>query len=105
MRRLLLPVLVLAFVVGLAACDDAAPETRSGVAPGADATAGDATAGDATAGDAAEPGAGCVCAAGRAGKPVWCEACDRGYVDGKEVSCPACVERGVKAAAKAAGAE
>ncbi|MDF1702595.1 MAG: hypothetical protein P1V36_15705 [Planctomycetota bacterium] len=44
----------------------------------------------------------CVCKAGKAGKPVWCEGCDKGYVDGKEVCCPSCVKKAVK---KAAGTE
>ncbi len=34
----------------------------------------------------------CACAKGKAGEPVWCESCKKGYVDGKEVCCPSCVE-------------
>jgi hypothetical protein len=36
--------------------------------------------------------AACACVKGKAGEPVWCESCKKGYVDGKEVCCPSCVE-------------
>jgi hypothetical protein len=41
----------------------------------------------------------CVCKAGKAGASVWCEACDKGYVDSKEVCCPSCVKSAIKKAA------
>lgn len=53
---------------------------------------------------AAEVGEGdaeaCRCKQGKAGEPVWCEKCDKGYVDGKEAHCKGCVAKAQKQAAK-----
>ena len=127
MRPILLPLLVLTLALGLAACGDAPATTDAGAAatgaPGATGSAGDAAAGDAAAAKAAgeagscceKAGEGaccqeeggkavCVCAAGKAGAPIWCEACKKGYVDGKEVCCPKCVQKAIDAAAAKAKA-
>lgn len=53
--------------------------------------AADAGAGDADA---------CLCKQGKAGEPVWCEKCDKGYVDGEEAHCKGCVAKAQKQAAK-----
>ena len=37
--------------------------------------------------------ADCVCAKGKAGDPVWCAKCDKGYVDGEPADCPNCVKK------------
>jgi hypothetical protein len=43
----------------------------------------------------------CVCAKGKAGEPVWCDACDKGYVDGKPAGCKGCVAEALKKRAQA----
>ncbi len=43
----------------------------------------------------------CVCAKGKAGEPVWCKACNVGYVDGKKAGCPGCVKNALKKLEKA----
>jgi hypothetical protein len=106
----------LAFGAGtvlVAGCDDAG--ARSEGPPTAEPTAGADTpcAAGAGKGDGetcknkdcpCKPGQGdgesskvdCVCARGKAGEPVWCKACNVGYVDGKRAGCPGCVEKALK---------
>lgn len=44
---------------------------------------------------------GCVCAQGKAGEPVWCDVCDKGYVDGKPAGCKGCVAEAKQGRVKA----
>lgn len=77
MRTLLLTAFL---IVPLAACGGPSEPTKSSQPTGA-ATG---TVGDAPA---------CVCEQGKAGTPVWCEACNKGYVDGQPADCPLCVKK------------
>ncbi len=130
MRRYLLPLFALCLVFTLVGCDDApatpvAGDTESKPAvvegtpaltdaPAADGAAcckqdPDAKCADGECGESCDCKAAaaktaaakaCVCKAGKAGESVWCEACDKGYVDSKEVCCPSCVKSAIKKAAK-----
>lgn len=129
MPRTLLPLLLVMLALGLTACGDT-PATARDAGPGERGAEGatpatgpaglvrDDTvtkpwvaegagsccdkAGDGTTPDAATKAAACVCKAGKAGTPVWCASCEKGYVDGKEVCCPKCVQRAIDKAAAAA---
>jgi len=81
---------------------------------GAAGAVGDAAPGEVTEGASAcektstcdkADGEACVCAKGKDGAPVWCASCKKGFVDGKEVCCPKCVQRAVDKAAAAGGTE
>ena len=122
MRRILLPLFVLTLAIGLVACDDSGSSKDSSTdtktstpdATGAAGAVGDAVPGEATEGASAcektstcdkADGEACVCAKGKDGAPVWCASCKKGYVDGKEVCCPKCVQRAIDKAAAAGGTE
>ncbi len=77
--------LLLSLLALFTACDNSSPATTG---------SNDTTAATAQADE------GCQCAAGKAGKTVWCEHCGVGYVDGKKVTDKAAVAK-----AQAAGNE
>jgi hypothetical protein len=84
-------------------CQTEGAATASGQATCDKTTCDKASAGEGckckTADAAKTSKAACVCAAGKAGAPIWCNACEKGYVDGKSVCCPNCVKSAVKKAA------
>ena len=119
MRRILLPLFVLTLALGLAACDDSGSSkdtsgsNKTSGSGGAPTVVEDNTTTKPYSADAAEgesscdkaDGEACVCAKGKDGASVWCASCKKGFVDGKEVCCPKCVQRAVDKAAAAGGTE
>lgn len=84
MRTLLMSAFL---ILTLSACGAEAPtgsatEAAPTGSPGAEGTVGDAP--------------DCVCEKGKAGAPIWCKACDKGYVDGEPADCPNCVKKAQK---------
>lgn len=66
-----------------------------GECSGADCKCCAKRAAEAAQGDATE----CACEKGKAGAPIWCEKCDKGYVDGEPAHCKGCVAKAQKKAA------
>ena len=81
MRTLLLSAFL---ILTLSACGREAPagSATEGAPMGSPGAAG-------TIGDDPD----CVCEKGKAGTPIWCKVCDKGYVDGEPADCPLCVKK------------
>ena len=104
--RTVLSLLVLVAAFGLVACNDCdscddKPEGNAKTTAPTDeaATGAEGTAGE--TGDAAAEEKECLCVKGLAGDPVWCQKCDKGFIDGEPAHCQGCVKKAQKKLAEA----
>lgn len=86
-------------IFSMAACGG--PSEQTGTGSDRSAESANPAGEQAPAGSPGEAGTvgdapACVCKQGKAGTPIWCEACNKGYVDGELADCPLCVKKAQK---------